>query len=838
MIARASLRHFRRHPWQLILLLLGISLGVAVVATIEITTDSARHSFREAQLQIYGRATHRIQAQQSIPESLYVSQRREHSRWQSAPVISSVVKTTGGENLLLQLIGVDPLREQGFRNQLGRISGGDIGFSNLQALPAVVMARSTAAEIGVGLNEPLPLVTANGTQTVTLVGLLEDEGDPRLQQLLLMDIGQAQQILGMEGYLSHIDLILDADEVAAVKAWLPDRVQLEATEAALSERAQLASALYFNLQALGLLALVVGLFLVFSSVSFSLSQRRPIFAQLRTLGLTVNELYRYLAIELLLIAVVGTLVGLLLGIALAQLLLGLMLNTLSDLYVTSPLSLLLLNPLSLGKLVLMGVGGCILAAWKPCQQLAHVPPASLQQRYLQEQNALQQSRQLGRYGVPALVLIALVLMLWQGSGLWGAFAGIAALLLAGAWLMPVALNGLSHLLERQLSGTQLGLRKPVLLMLIRDNRRNLSRTGIAAMALMIAISATVGIGGMVSSFRDAVQLWLTERLNADMYVSQTYVLPGIRKPLPPEFITDVAALEGIEAVATLRRTQLRVGGRPVSLYASELPSPMHPAYQFVTGDRDTIWQRLEQSHSLLISEPLANRMGLQTGDQLTLTTNLGEREFDVAGVYYDYGSDSGRILIPTNTFTQYWSESPYGLALYLADSGRLDDIEQMIRERWGWTLDLRLQRSSLLLQRSLEVFNRTFVITDVLRLLALVVAFVGILSSLLAIQLERQEEVSLLKAVGLNRLELVSLLLGQSLLLGLGAGLLAIPVGELLAWGLTHVVQLRAFGWSIPYQPDLANWFTALLLSVSAAGLASLYPAWRFAHQRGIRRWE
>ncbi|WP_370278783.1 FtsX-like permease family protein [Pontibacterium sp.] len=838
MIFRASLRHFRHHPWQLLLLLLGISLGVAVVAAIEITTDSARHSFREAQLQIYGRATHRIQAQQRIPESLYVSQRREQSHWQSAPVISSVVKTSGDEHLLMQLIGVDPLREQGFRNQLGRISGSDIGFSDLQTSPAVVMARATAAEVGVGLNEQLTLITANGTQTVTLVGLLEDAGDPRLQQLLLMDIGQAQRMLGMEGYLSHIDLILDADEVAAVKAWLPGGVQLEVTEAALSERAQLASALYFNLQALGLLALVVGLFLVFSSVSFSLSQRRPIFAQLRTLGLTVNELYRYLAMELLLIATVGTLAGLLLGIVLAQLLLSLMLNTLSDLYVTSPLSLLLLNPLSLGKLVLMGIGGCMLAAWKPCQQLAHVPPASLQQRYLQEQTALQQSRQLGRYGVPALVFIALVLMLWQGSGLWGAFAGIAALLLAGAWLMPAALTGLSHLLERQLAGTQLALRKPVLLMLIRDNRRNLSRTGIAAMALMIAISATVGIGGMVSSFRDAVQLWLTERLNADLYVSQSRVLPGVRKALPSEFITDVASLEGIEAVATLRRVQLSVGGRPVNLYASELPQPMRPAYQFVASDRNAIWQRLAEPDSVLISEPLANRMGLRAGDQLVLTTNAGERDFSVVGVYYDYGSDSGRILMPATTFIRHWSESPYGLALYLADSGRLDDIEQAIRERWGGALDLRLQRSSLLLQRSVEVFNRTFVITDVLRLLALVVAFVGILSSLLAIQLERQEEVSLLKAVGLNRLELVSLLLGQSLLLGLGAGLLAIPVGELLAWGLTHVVQLRAFGWSIPYQPDLANWLTALLLSVSAAGLASLYPAWRFAHQRGIRRWE
>lgn len=838
MLARASLRHFRHHPWQLLLLLLGITLGVAVVSAIEITTDSARHSFREAQLQIYGRATHRIVGSASIPESLYVDLRRHPAGWISAPIISSVVKERSEAHVLLQLIGVDPLREQDFRDQLKRISGTGIGFSHLQAQPAVVMARTTAEQLELALNQTLALETINGVQNVTLIGLLEDQGDPRLQQLVLMDIGQAQQILGLQGQISHIDLMLSEAEAHAVADGLPAGVRLEATESTLSENAQLANALYFNLQALGLLALVVGMFLVFSSVSFSLSQRRPIFAQLRALGLTINELYRYLLAELVVIALLGTAFGIVLGLALAQVLLGLMLNTLADLYATSPLAILLLGPLTLGKLLLLGVGGCLLAAWKPCRELAQIAPLSLQQRYLQEETAGQQSRKFSLRWVPALSAFALLLLLWPDSGLWGAFIAVAALLLAGALLMPVALQGLSRVLEWVMMVSGVASRKPLWLMLIRDNSRNLSRTGIAAMALMIAISATVGMGGMVSSFRDVVQLWLGERLNADLYVSQTRILPGVRQPLPEAFMAELSELDSVAAMATLRRTRLNVAGRPVQAYASELPLAMRSAYRFVSGDRESIWQRVQMPDRILISEPLANRTGLGRGDTLKLPTVSGMHSFTVAGVYYDYGSDSGRILMLASTFTRHWSEHPYGVALFLQASQSAAQVEQQIRQRWGSELDLSVQRASVLLARSVDVFNRTFVITDVLRLLALVVAFMGILSSLLAIQLERQHEVSLLKALGLSRAELTFLLLGQSLLLGLAAGLVAIPVGELLAWALTGVVQLRAFGWSIPYQPDLSNWLIAILLSVGAAGLASLYPAWRFARQTGIRRWE
>lgn len=839
MIARASLRHFLHHPWQLALLVLGIALGVAVVTAIEVTADSARHSFRAAQSELFGKATHRIIADQPLDEQLYVALRKHPAGWRSAPVISAYVKDRHGGHQLFQLLGVDPLREQAFRAQLQRVqSGTQIGYAGLQRRAVALMAETAAQQIKLDVGDSLRLTTPSGPTEVVIAGLINDTGEPTLRTLLLMDIGQAQQMLAMAGTISHIDMILTPDEVAAVQQWLPDGVRLEATEAALAAQAQLTRALFFNLQALGLLALVVGMFLVFSSVSFSLNQRRPIFAILRMQGVTAQGLYRYLFAELIGIALVSIVAGILLGLGLSKLLLGLVVTTLSDLYITTPQTLFLVTPLTLGKVVGLALLGCFLASWKPCRVLATVPPHALQQRFTQERESQAQTRWLVRWLMPGLLLLALLFFTWSGSGLWGGFAAVAALLLAGALMMPMMVVGLSRLLVMVLKKWGGPLGSPIGLMIARDSTRQLSRTGVAAMALMIAISATVGIGGMVGSFRDAVQLWLQSRLNADVYVAQTRVLPGVRQALPDGFVQDLRQLEGVSAAADIRRIALQVEKQRVYLYGSQLPEQLRDAYQFVEGDSGQIWRDMQQPDHLLISEPLANRLNIQRGDDFSLMTPKGETRFTMAGVYYDYGSDSGRMLMGDQRFLAYWQVEPYGVALFLQDGHAAENIISTIRQRWGGELDLSLLSAREILARSVEVFNRTFVITDVLRLLALIVAFVGILGSLLAIQLERQHEVSLLKAVGFDRLQIGGLLLGQALLLGIAAGLVAIPVGEMLSWGLTAVIQLRAFGWSIPYQADWHNWWQAVLLAGSAAVLASTYPAWRFARQRGARRWE
>ncbi|WP_027857721.1 FtsX-like permease family protein [Marinobacterium jannaschii] len=842
MLARASLRHFSQHPWQLVLLLLGIMLGVAVVAAIAITSDSARHSFLLAEKQIYGEATHRVVADRPIDQALYTRLQRHPADWPMAPQIHSRVRAMPADHsrggMLLRLLGVDPLRESTFRPNGAQLVQADLGFSRLQQDRVALLSASVATELGLKTNDRLSLSTTHGPAEVRIAGLLDDQDKPQLRNLLLMDIGQAQQLLRLDSQISSIDLKLRDNEREAVRALLPPAVRLEATALSDARDARLTQSFFFNLRALSLLALVIGLFLVFNSVWFSLQQRQPVYAQFRALGLEGAVLQRYLLLEVTLIATIASCAGVILGAVLASSLLERVLGSVAELYGTRAVPDLLLEGKQLLLMVITGVGGSLLAAAWPCYRIGRTPPRGLMQLSQQEYQLQGLSARSG-WIAGLLLLVALMILLLSEQSLMLIYLAVTALLLAGALILPLLLRCLAQLLARALQS----LGHPLWQMIPRDISRSLSRTGIAAMALMIAVAATVGMSSMVGSFRQSVQLWLEARLNADLYVTQQQDIPGQRGGLSAQLIGQLEALPGIATRASLSRVKLQLQGQAAWLYASEFPSPMHSAYRFRRGEDAQIWQQLAQG-AVVISEPLASRLQLKEGQALLLNTPQGAQSFLIAGVYYDFGSIGGRLMMTRASLQRFWGEvKPYSLALYLqpedgrVSSRQLEAFRGLIQQRLI-DEDLQLIEAQQILQRSIEVFERTFLVTDLLRLMTVLVAFIGILSSLMALQLSRQHEVSLLKALGFSRRELIALLLGQSLLLGLIAGLFAIPLGELLGWILTEEVQLRAFGWSIPYLIDWQNWPGALGLALLAALLASIWPAWRFARLRGIRRWE
>ncbi|MBY4678698.1 ABC transporter permease [Marinobacterium arenosum] len=835
MLARASLRYFRHHPWQLVLLLTGLALGVAMVVAVDISIASARQSFRLGQQQLHGVATHRISAEPDLPESLYVQLRLRPEQWPALPLIQTPVtgrSPIDGRDLLLQLVASDPLRLSGFRTEL---AGALPGATDWNPQRGGWLSAATARRLGLAPGDQLALHSRYGLLTVRLAGLLADSEQPLMQNLLLLDIGLAQQLLGRSGRLDAIDLVLTDSEVAAVNALLPAGVQMMPTPLLQAQQARISDALFFNLQALGFLALALGLFLVFNSVWFSLTQRRPVYAQLRAIGLSGRELYRYLLLEVTGLALLGSTLGLLLGVLLGGQLLPLMLRIQTDLYASQSIELLQLGTSDLLKAMLLGVGGSLLAAWYPCRQLARLPPRRMQ---LPMAQAVQLQRLSLRvvYLLLPLTLLMMPILFYTDSSLPGAYLAVALLLLSFALLVPLLARGLSAGLGRLLRALPAADRWPLLQMVVGDLHRHLSRTLVAAMVLMIAVAVTQGMSGMVDSFRLALLGWLQTRLNADLYISRQTAVPGVRLPLPANLLQELERRPELLALVGWQRQSLALAGRPATLLASEFPVQARSGYRFRQGDAEKIWSRLLAEPSLLLSEPLANRLALRPGDRLTLNTPAGEVHLPLLAVYYDYGSDSGRLMMARRFFQQYWPGVETGSAALYLQPGTAENLAAWLQQQWGEELGLQVVPAAALLTASERVFDRTFRITEALRVLTVLVALFGIVSALLALQLERSQEVSLLKALGFSPAELFQLLSGQALLLGLVAGLVAIPCAELLAWWLTEVVQLRAFGWSIPYRPQAGSWWQALLLAGSASLLVSIYPAWRFARRSAVRR--
>jgi putative ABC transport system permease protein len=318
---------------------------------------------------------------------------------------------------------------------------------------------------------------------------------------------------------------------------------------------------------------------------------------------------------------------------------------------------------------------------------------------------------------------------------------------------------------------------------------------------------------------------------ADVYISPPALITRRGgATFAPGLAEHLRATPGVSSSTTLRTVSVRVDGLPADLRAVDFgDTPVRP-YRFKHGTAERVWRELESPDTLLVSEPFASHRRLGLGDTVELSTDSGPRRFRVVGVYFDYGSDTGTVLMPRATYAHHFSdEGVSGVALYAAPGEDVDALVARVRERAGDAQALDIRSNRVLRETSLEVFDRTFTITHVLRLLAVGVAFIGVLSALMALQLERARELAVLRAMGLTPRQLWGLVSLQTGLLGLLAGLFALPLGVALAYVLVHVINQRSFGWTLQLMLAPGVLVQALLLALAAAVLAGLYPSWKMS---------
>jgi putative ABC transport system permease protein len=253
-------------------------------------------------------------------------------------------------------------------------------------------------------------------------------------------------------------------------------------------------------------------------------------------------------------------------------------------------------------------------------------------------------------------------------------------------------------------------------------------------------------------------------------------------------------------------------------------------FRFLSGSPGAVWPAFQDGGAAIVSEPYAYRHGLGVGSVVPLVTDRGERGFPVVGVFADYGSDQGVVMVSRRTYEAYWDDRGVSsLALVLEPGVDTETAVATLRARAAGGQDVVVRSNRALREASLEIFDRTFAITAVLRILATAVAVIGVLSALMALQLERAREIGVLRAQGLTPGELWRLVLAETGLLGATAGILAVPVGIGLALVLIHVINRRAFGWSIETAVFPGLLAQAVGLAVLAALVAGAYPAWRMA---------
>jgi putative ABC transport system permease protein len=844
LLRRSSLRFLARHPGQLVLTVAGVALGVAVVVAIDLAIQSAREAFRVSTETVAGRATHQIEAGPGgLPDALFTRLRVDLGLRRTAPVVDGYASSEALPGRALRILGVDPFSEEPFRPYLAPGGGPELDVGVLLSRAGTVfLSRGTATEAGVEPGDSLALVVGGDRRTVEVAGTLVPEGGlgrQGLRDLILTDVATAQELLDMPGRLSRIDLALVAgggrggaaggDEgeiLSRVEALLPAGAVLRTTGTRSEQMSGMLSAFDLNLTALSLLALVFGMFLIYNAMTFSVVQRRELLGALRAVGVTRREVLRLVLGEALVTGLVGSALGLALGVVLGRGLVLLVTRTINDLYFVVSVESLSTPPLVLLKGLALGLGATLLAGLPALLEAVNAPPRASLTRSIVEDRARDLVPRAALLGA-ILGLLGTLVLLIPSRSLLLSFGGLFCVLLAIALVTPLATTVLVRAFRPLLART-VGILGT---MAVRGVSASLSRTAPAVAALVVAVAVTVGLGTMIASFRGTVVRWLDHTLQADIYVTGPSAMasrPG--GTLSPELVERLTGVPGLEGYSTYRGSTLATEDGDIRLVALDLHPRGEAAFAFLQGDAADAFPRFRAGEGVLVSEPLAYRRGLSLGDAVALPGPRGAVELPVVGVFTDYGSDQGVVMMAREGYDRLFDDPRItSLGLFLEPGVDPAGVIAALESRVGVGEVVSIQSNTALRQGSLEVFDRTFAITGVLRALAFVVAFIGVLSALMALQLERARELGVLRANGLTPGQVWTLVTTQTGVMGVVAGLLAVPAGIILAVVMIFVVNKRSFGWTLQMELGPSMVLQAVGMAVLGALLAGLYPAWRMS---------
>lgn len=832
-LKKASRNFLYQHPWQLILAILGITLGVAVVVSIDLALDSSLNAFTQSTQALSGKATHRMTASDGgLDEKLYRSLRVEYGVQQLSPMVSGYVSTEKPHENTLKLYGIDPLIESSFQSTWQQNNEADHGLRLITEPNSVLISRQTAIKQGLQPGDHITVISDTGRHDLTLIGWISEDNalsKELLDNLLITDIATAQECLGLIGKLDSIDVMLDPDQTSKLQRLreaLPLDVLLTPLENQAEELKQMTRAFSINLTAMGLLSLLVGMFLIYNTMTFLVIQRRGLMGSLRSIGVTRKQIFQLVMGEALILAVIGTVLGIISGVLLGHSLLQLISGTINTFYFRVDSSSLMVNPVQIGKGLLLGIGATLLAvlapAWSATRQSPH--RAMLRSQLESGSRRLMQSAAIAAL---FFILGSLILIQFSGKNISLGLTSIFLMLFGFALLTPLATFGLMTLLEGLLTGSSSILaRFP-----FRMVKAEISRTGIALATLMIAVSASIGMDLMIGSFRLTVSEWLQTTLQADLYVNLSGSTQTSDKSVKDHQLkAGLAKLAGVKMLSSALHTQLITEETLTKAVVFEFNEQSKNGFVFKqqTGD---VWQSLNHQNSLIVTEPYAYLNNTHIGDIIKLKTAKAEEAFKVIGIYADYSGDRGHIAMSRTIYQHYWPDLGYtGLGIYIKDGVNIKQLESQVKALLKPYQSI--QSNQAIYKASMKMFEHTFKITEVLRWLAASIAFFGVFSALMALQFERTRLLGILRAIGMTPWQVARLISIETGLMGLVAGLFAVPVGLAMAYILIFVVYQRSFGWTMAIHFDAGIVLQGVLLACVAAFLAGILPALKMARTK------
>ncbi|OEF04176.1 ABC transporter permease [Vibrio genomosp. F10] len=804
--------HYRQSPLQAAAILIGIVLAVTLFVAVQAINLNAQRSYAESTEQLSVQAKNLIippAGQNYLPESLYFKL-RQNGLSAILPVIEGRVRDEQGRRWSVQgseLIAALTSRSRYSTDKLAENDGTSENsqnislFDNAIPLPQLLAGKSIVMMSQSQHQSLDELKTLTLDEVVTQVVVLPDEW--QLGSRMLMDIGFAQQLLNKQGQLSYIAVFdtktHDQDKwqnlIAEQGQWISNNQS--------TDLGSITDSFHLNLTAMSLLAFLVGLFIAYNGVKYSLLKRNRLLVQIQQAGVSPSIVLSALLIELIALVTLGASLGFVLGIQLSHWLHPTVAITLEQLYGAT------LLPGTwhwqwFVQALLLTLAATLVACWQHFKQRIRQPLSSHGGFYQTQETS--NENQLFTIGV---VLTAIALAgLWLSEHHRFTMAWLGVLVVSIPLYLPKTLCVLANWSEQR---TQSGLMQ----YLFAELRELISPLSLAMMALLLAVTANMGMNTLVGSFESTLKQWLEQRLHADIYIS----------PAQGEIANVERALEEFESVETVYKQYYvddNLQGLPILLGTKDKDT-LEQTMVF-QSQLDTFWSRFYQGELVAISEPTAVKLGLSLNSELKLDA-IPDKSLTVGAIFHDYGSPNGEVLLAPNLwFESGFTDLPISLGIKVSDN------PQQVYKQLKQQLNLhpsQLYDQAQIKSIALGIFSQTFAITRALNGVTLMVAVIGLFCACFMLLDARKAAIARLHALGVSRKKLMAMVLGQIVALVAFTLVIAIPLGAMVGYVLTDIVTLRAFGWSLNYQ---WNWSDALSISaitIMVAVIATLIPLWR-----------
>jgi putative ABC transport system permease protein len=852
MLGRLGLAHMVERPLRTGLTIIGVALGVAAFIAVKTANIEVLRSFEQSVAVVSGAATLEIVGHDGrLDEALIAAVRHVPGIVSADPVVTVEARVAGGalKGQGLTLVGVDLIEMMSRERFTVRKERSADDLGGLLAADGLFPGQILASEWGLATGDRLEVLVGFETIPLIIEGIFEAGSGSRSiwDRTAVMDIAAAQKTFGLVGKLDRIELITESSEdlerlQTELQRSLPPSAVVQRPDTRGKQVENMVHAFQTNLTVLSGVGLLVGVFLIYNTISFSVVQRRREIGIFRAIGMSERSVSALFIGEAALMGLFGGLLGALAGVWLATTLTGLLGKTISDLYATVP-------DAGLGRwgsawwsiLFQGGILGSLISA------LGAVAPSVEAGKTLVVQALAPGSYDVAGRSSPGpaalagglLLAASAVLLLGRpidGIPVFG-YAAAFCLLAGLSGLVPLSIQAM-HWWNRfkrpanPASGAGT-LGKIASEQLIRCS----NRSTVTVSALLVGVAIMVGVVMMVRSFRHTVEIWIEETVIADLIVTPQAWLQGSRedpgeRTFPSSWADRLRNVEGVAAVDLYRDVRLRLSDRPVSLVSRDLALHAERSrYLVLSGDSSTVLRAAAANGGILLSEVLADRLNVKAGQALELPTPSGTQVFPVLGIFYDYATDGGKIVMDRATYRRWWpaDDTITVFPIYLSTGADPVLVRNAILRRLAEESpahpNAAVVSNGELRREILDIFDRTFFLTYALEAIAVLIAVLGIVNTLVTSVLERRREFATLQAIGASEGQIQALVLWEASYLGVIGSFLGILGGIALSYMLIAVINKQSFGWTIQMQWTPGVWVLAVSLSLVVAVVSGYWPA-------------